>query len=102
MNFGAIVRRIRRCESEVPAQLVLEYAIREAVAAEREACAKACEEHQDGLNMLGGAFATCAAAIRARSNDKLSRPPTPQAEGGRLERLVRFHFRYATVQGGVR
>ena len=39
------------------------------VAAEREACAKVCENHPDGLNMLGGAFATCAAAIRARSDE---------------------------------
>ena len=33
---------------------------------EREACAKVCEEHPDGLNMMGGAFVTCANAIRAR------------------------------------
>lgn len=38
-------------------------------AEEREACAKVCEEHPDGLNMLGGAFVTCAAAIRARGNE---------------------------------
>ena len=38
-------------------------------AKEREACAKMCEEHPDGLNMLGGAFVTCAAAIRARGNE---------------------------------
>jgi hypothetical protein len=38
-------------------------------AEEREACAKMCEEHPDGLNMLGGAFVTCAAAIRARGNE---------------------------------
>ena len=37
-------------------------------AKEREACAKLCEEHPDGLNMMGGAFVTCAAAIRARGN----------------------------------
>jgi hypothetical protein len=43
MNFAAITRRIRRCESEVPAQLVLEYAIKEAIEAEREACAQLCE-----------------------------------------------------------
>ena len=35
-------------------------------AAEREACAQVCENHPDGLHMLGGAFARCAAAIRAR------------------------------------
>jgi hypothetical protein len=35
---------------------------------EREACAKVCEEHPDGLNMMGGAFVTCANAIRARGN----------------------------------
>ena len=33
---------------------------------EREACAKACEEHPEGLNMLGGHFVLCAKAIRAR------------------------------------
>lgn len=43
-------------------------AIAKAVAAEREACAKVCEEHPDGFNMMGGAFVTCAAAIRARGN----------------------------------
>ena len=42
---------------------------RKIVAAEREACAKVCEEHPSGLNMLGGAFVTCAAAIRARGNE---------------------------------
>ena len=35
-------------------------------AKEREACAKVCEEHPDGMNMLGGAYITCAKAIRAR------------------------------------
>ena len=35
-------------------------------AKEREACAKVCEEHLDSLSMIGGAFVTCAAAIRAR------------------------------------
>lgn len=33
---------------------------------EREACAKVCEEHPEGLNMLGGHFVLCAQAIRAR------------------------------------
>jgi len=37
MTLPAITRRIRRCESDVPAQLVLEYAIAEAVEVEREA-----------------------------------------------------------------
>lgn len=37
-------------------------------ATEREACAQVCENHPDGLHMLGGAFARCAAAIRARGN----------------------------------
>ena len=37
-------------------------------AAEREECAKVCENHPDGLNMMGGAFVACAAAIRARGN----------------------------------
>lgn len=38
------------------------------IAEEREACAKVCEEHPDGLNMFGGPFVTCATAIRARSS----------------------------------
>ena len=33
---------------------------------EREACAKVCEQHPDGMTMLGGAYMACAAAIRAR------------------------------------
>jgi hypothetical protein len=36
MNLVATTRRIRNCESEVPAQLVLEYTIMGAVEAERE------------------------------------------------------------------
>lgn len=35
-------------------------------AKEREACAKECEEHPDGMNMLGGAYIACAKAIRDR------------------------------------
>ena len=35
-------------------------------AVEREACAKVCEQHPDGMTMLGGAYIACAAAIRAR------------------------------------
>ena len=45
-------------------------AIRWAIQQEREACAKVCEEHPYGLNMLGGHFVICAAAIRARGNDE--------------------------------
>ena len=56
MNFAAITRRIRQCESEVPAQLVLEYAIKEAVEAEREricAAIKAEDDHcADGDYMM--------------------------------------------------
>jgi hypothetical protein len=33
---------------------------------EREACAKLCEQHPDGMTMLGGAYVACAKAIRAR------------------------------------
>jgi hypothetical protein len=33
---------------------------------EREACAKVCEEHPAGMTMFGGAYVTCAKAIRAR------------------------------------
>ena len=35
-------------------------------AKEREACAKVCEEHPDGMNILGGAYIACAKAIRDR------------------------------------
>ncbi len=48
-------------------------AFNEAVLIEREACAKACEEHLDGLSMIGGAFVTCASAIRARG--EATHPP---------------------------
>lgn len=41
-------------------------ALSAAIAEEREACAKVCEEHPDGLNMLGGAYVACTKAIRAR------------------------------------
>lgn len=78
MNFAAITRRIRRCESEVPAQLVLEYAIKEAVEAEREACAKLCETAEVPIDIdvwMGTKKALTAAtaiglstAIRKRSN----------------------------------
>lgn len=73
MNFSAITRRIRRCESEVPAQLVLEYAIAQAVAAEREACAKYVELVRDDWVRADDNKKACAAdylahAIRTRSN----------------------------------
>ena len=78
MNFAAITRRIRRCESEVPAQLVLEYAIKEAVETEREACAKLCETAEVPIDIdvwMGTKKALTAAtaiglatAIRKRSN----------------------------------
>ena len=35
-------------------------------AKEREACAKVCEQHPNGMTMLGGAYVACAKAIRAR------------------------------------
>ena len=43
MNLLSIMRRIRRCESEVPARLVLEHAIKSAVEADRESRAKPCD-----------------------------------------------------------
>lgn len=77
MNFIAITRRIRRCESEVPAQLVLEHAISEAVKAEREACAQIAETpvsgEQDDITME--AKDRIAAAIRKRSNVQGKGPP---------------------------
>lgn len=36
MNLVSITRRIRRCENETSAQLVLEYAIADAIAKERQ------------------------------------------------------------------
>lgn len=36
----------------------------------RERAVRACEDHPDGLHMLGGDFVTCAAAIRAMPLDK--------------------------------
>lgn len=47
---------------------------------EREACAKVCEEHPDGLNMMGGHFVICAAAIRARGQELM--PLFDDWEGG--------------------
>lgn len=40
-------------------------ALREMIAGVYEECAKVCEDHPDGLNMMGGAFVSCSAAIRA-------------------------------------
>lgn len=40
-----------------------------AIQAECEACAQVCEEHPDGLNMMGGDFVSCAKAIRARGRE---------------------------------
>lgn len=39
-------------------------------AKEREACAKVCEQHPDGMTMLGGAYIACATAIRARTGEQ--------------------------------
>ncbi len=64
MNFPAITRRIRRCESEVPAQLVLEYAISQAVAAEREECAKRVEKYM--LEQYGNHYGV-ADAVRSNA-----------------------------------
>jgi hypothetical protein len=41
-----------------------------AIIKEREACAKVCEQHFDGMTMLGGAYVACAKAIRARGEEK--------------------------------
>jgi len=80
MNFAAITRRIRRCESDVPAQIVLEHVIREAVTAEREACAEQCAALRlewgrmkvgatDGrYDMMEEAATVCEDEIRARGN----------------------------------
>lgn len=64
-----IIRMAR--EAKLPNPMVF-YASIERFAAlvaavEREACAKVCEEHPEGLNMFGGHFVLCAQAIRARS-----------------------------------
>lgn len=64
MELIAALRKIRACEGETAAQLVLEYAIAEAVAAEREACAKVCENMPSTVSTPY----ECAEDIRARSN----------------------------------
>ena len=90
MNFAAITRRIRRCESEVPAQLVLEYAIAQAVAAEREECAKYVELVRDDWVKADANTKACAAdylahAIRTRPNFENVRWAT-KAEQSRNQR----------------
>lgn len=85
MHYGVITRRIRRCESETPAQLVLEHAINEAILAEREACAELCEDNCAGYDYAQAEFCltefpkecggrhdgmTYAKAIRARGEKK--------------------------------
>ncbi len=62
-----IIRMAREAGS-IDSEDVIETVYAAFAAAEREACAKVCEEHPDGLNMMGGAFVTCANAIRARGN----------------------------------
>ena len=57
---------IHTCHAQC--QRVLCVAVRKAVAAEREACAKVCEEIDKGISDHED-VATCAAAIRARGSD---------------------------------
>ena len=75
MSYLTITRRIRACESEVPAQLVLEYAIRRAVEEERERCAKVCED-RGNRNRIAAGFPNgdrdefyCADDIRALGDE---------------------------------
>lgn len=67
LTFG----RQAHCANETPLFTAAQLA--QAVAAEREACAKTCEEHPDGMNMLGGHFVSCAEAIRARKGESNER-----------------------------
>ena len=82
MNYVSITKLIRFCERETPAQLLLEYAINEAIIAEREACALVCDDESEFANMQanqGGSALddgrsigadACAAAIRERGEKK--------------------------------
>lgn len=54
MTSLARVRRIRACEGEAAAQLVLEYTIAEAVKEEREACAEKARTAEILLRILAG------------------------------------------------
>jgi len=71
-------------------------AFNEAVLIEREACAKACEEHLDGLSMIGGAFVTCASAIRARG--EATHPPQRTWVGLTVEEIAACCMESTTTQ----
>ena len=68
MELIVALRKIRACEGETAAQLVLEYAIAEAVAAEREACAKVCDWERSTPER-GTVARYLGERIRERSND---------------------------------
>ena len=63
-------------------------------AKEREACAKLCEQHPDGMTMLGGAYMSCATTIRARG-EALAKEKTLQALHSENERLGLYKDAYA-------
>ena len=67
MELISALRKIRGCEGDAAAQAVLEYAIGEAVLAEREACAQVCDAQADEPECQERAE-YCADAIRMRSN----------------------------------
>ncbi len=64
MELLQTLRKIRACEGEAAAQLLLEAYVMQEVAKEMEACAKACELLDDGK--IGGWY-ECASVIRSRA-----------------------------------
>lgn len=68
MELIAALRKIRACEGEAAAQIVLEAVIAQAIATEREACAALAEEHL----YQGPDFGELAREIRKRSNANFS------------------------------
>jgi anthranilate phosphoribosyltransferase len=73
MELLQTLRRIRACEGDAAAQLLLEAYVMQEAALEREACAKVCDELFEGqFGAVHVASTRCAAAIRARSNAEIT------------------------------
>ncbi len=76
MNALNTVRKIRACEGEAAAQLLLEKFAEAAVLAERERCAKACENYWSAepydpeRGLQESAARDCAATIRREVPDE--------------------------------
>jgi hypothetical protein len=73
MNLLSALRKIRACEGEAAAQLVLEHLIAEHVAAELEACVKVCVAAMDSYskgNFPEASGACCSLAMQIRERNK--------------------------------